>query len=382
MRIGLGMTVLARGLRSGEIDGIATCTRELALSLRRHPGLELVPVLFGGPPAPDRLPGNAAPVHLPRFATAAALSGAFTWPMPGARRLQQRVDILHATDHLTPVLSRIPLVATVMDAVPLSHPHWVASQRLRALKAWLWKRTTRRADHLITISHFSKAQIAEHFNIPEQRISVIPPGLPAEAATPMDADQCRQHCARLRLPRDFFLFVGTLQPRKNLKRLLQAHRQLPVDLQRACPLVVVGRAGWGCDEEVAALQAAQRQGTVRWLRYLPGPQLQALMHTAQALLFPSLYEGFGLPVIEAFAAGLPVITSNTTALPEVAGDAALLVDPTDVAAMAAAMQQLLEDGALRQELTRRGRERLHHFDPSHAAARTIALYRELTGSPS
>ena len=162
------------------------------------------------------------------------------------------------------------------------------------------------------------------------------------------------------LPEAYFLFVGTLQPRKNLARVVRAHASLPKALRRAFPLVLVGRMGWGVDD-LNRLLAAADSTEVCWLRYLPDAHLLPVVHQARALVFPSLCEGFGLPVVEAFAAGLPVITSNTSALPEVAQDAALLVDPTDGEAIADAMRRLAEDAALATRLRDKGLIRARDF---------------------
>ena len=185
---------------------------------------------------------------------------------------------------------------------------------------------------------------------------------------------------RYGLPDKFFLFVGTLQPRKNIARVIEAYRSLPQGIRNEVPLVIVGRAGWQCDEIADALASGNYGTSVFWLRHLPDDDLLAVMKAATALVFPSLYEGFGLPVLEAFAAGTPVITSNGTSLPEVAGDAALLVDPVDIASIAEAMLRLLENPELVNILREKGYVRAREHSWDRTALMTLDVYRRVLGS--
>ncbi|MEX0450039.1 glycosyltransferase family 1 protein [Spiribacter sp. 221] len=378
MRVGFGSTVLARGVSSGGIDGIGSYTRELGQALIDEDQADINPVRFGSACADEVFVGSNESICLGRFAPRAAIATVTGLPFTGNARFRERIDIFHSTDHLVPRLAGIPLVATVMDAVPLSHPHWI-NQRLRALKAWLWRRTTRWADHVITISDFSKEQIIEHFGIEGSNISVTPLGVSSRHFARLDDTKRREVLTRYGLPGRFFLFVGTLQPRKNLERVIEAHRSLPESMQTECPLIVVGRAGWQCDELIGTLRHLELAGKARWLQYLSGHEVQALMQSAEALVFPSLYEGFGLPVVEAFANRLPVITSNTTALPEVAGDAALLVDPESAEEIGFSMQRLVEDQELAQTLRERGVERARELSWRACAERTSRIYAEVAG---
>src|SRR5690606_21388960 len=157
------------------------------------------------------------------------------------------------------------------------------------------------------------------------------------------AVEVQETTQRLALPERYFLAVGTLQPRKNIKRVIDAYRRLPESARSGSELIVAGRAGWQCEEEIAALTSGLCGGNIRWVNHLSDNDLIIAVQNATALVFPSLCEGFGLPVIEAFAAGTPVITSNTTSLPEVAGDAALLIDPLQVTKISEAMLAILED---------------------------------------
>ena len=173
------------------------------------------------------------------------------------------------------------------------------------------------------------------------------------------------------------MFVGTLQPRKNLANLLAAHALLPESLRQAHPLVVVGRNGWGVEDLLPKLQALSETGTVRWLDYLPEDHVIVLLQQALALCFLSLYEGFGLPILEAFAAGCPVIASNSTSIPEVAGDAATLVDPLSPPRIAEAMMALIQDENRCLELKNKGKNRAALFTWGACAAKTWKVYEQV-----
>lgn len=379
MRVGFGCTLLARGLRQGGLDGIGAYTRELGRALAATPGVTLAPASFGVPLAarPD-FPPRPARLLAPY---PAQLAAAMLDPrlLRGNVRLARELDLFHATDHLIPRFSGLPVVATLMDAVPLSHPHWIRT-RFGALKRALWRRAAGAADHVLTISESSKADIVAHFGIRPEKISVAPLGVEARYFEPVDAAARAGTLRRHGLPAQFYLFVGTLQPRKNLGRLLDAHAALAPALRDDCPLVVVGRAGWGCAAEVARLEAGAAGGRVRWLRYLPEAELRALLQTARALVLPSLHEGFGLPMVEAFASGLPVIAAGAGALPEVAAGAALLVDPLDVGALADAMRRVLLEPGLAGRLAAAGQARARQLSWEACAARTLAAYRRVLGA--
>lgn len=379
IRVGFGVTVLARGLGGGGVDGIGSYTRELMKRLAGARAVDLLPISYGYPmPRTERRAQEA--LLCGRFARMALVSAVSGCAFPGAGRLGRRVDLMHATDHLIPKLGKVPVVATLMDAIPLSHPEWV-SMNLRTLKSALWRRSARWAAHIITISDYSKQQIEQHFSVPAEKISVIPLGVDERWFAPPEEQAVRQVLRRHGLPETFFLFVGTLQPRKNVGRVIEAHRSLPPGVRERVPLVIVGRAGWQCEALVEALAARRYGDTVVWLRHVPDADLPKLMKAAAALVFPSLYEGFGLPVLEAFAAGTPVVTSNGSALPEVAGDAALLVDPLDPASIAKAMLSVLEDATLAAGLRAKGRLRARQHSWDRTASMTLDVYRRVLGRP-
>ncbi|MEN9315650.1 MAG: hypothetical protein RIS35_2043 [Pseudomonadota bacterium] len=402
MKIAFSATVLARGLAGSGIDGIGSYTRDLGAALadagaprqagtpagavdpsrivpdRLPESVTVIPVGFGVDVPQDAIPGAASAQRLPAYASSAVRSALLPVRFDAGPLPALGVDLFHATDHLVPRFADLPVVATLMDAIPLSHPEWVRT-RFAPLKRWLWRRAAGWADRILTISTYSKGQLVEHFGLPDDRIDVTPLGVDPRRFERIARDERLRVLRRLGLPEGFFLSVGTLQPRKNVERALDAHARLPERLREALPFVVVGRAGWGCELLVRRLEAADAQpgSGVRWLRYLPEHDLAVLMQSASALVFPSLCEGFGLPVVEAFAAGLPVVTSNTTSLPEVAEGAALLVDPMRVDAITEAMVEIIDSPGLASRLVESGHRRARALSWSACAKATLACYRRV-----
>lgn len=380
MRVGFGTTVLASCLAHGGVDGIGSYTRELGKKLSGLEDVSLIPTGFGSTVPASYFPSTVhhdAP-NLGLYARYAVLSAVSSVAFPNEKLFAGKVDIFHATDHLIPKFSRIPVVATLMDAIPLSNPEWVR-MRLAGAKRWLWRRASHWADHVITISEFSKREIVEHFRISPDKISVTPLGVDARYFERISLDCRAEVLRRLGLPERFFLFLGTLQPRKNLDRALDAHSTLPTALQAEVPLVVVGRPGWGCDALIGRMTDPRLANTVRWLKYLPDYEVRCLMQSAQALVFPSLCEGFGLPVVEAFASGLPVVASNTTSLPEVACDAALLVNPLDAEEIGEAMLRIVDVPELADRLSAAGLRRAQELTWECCAQMTQGVYRRVLG---
>jgi len=377
VKVGFGTTALARNIAHGGVDGIGSYTRELGRALLAGGGVDLVPVGFRAFVGNDVLPGARPPVNLGRHAVMATLGAVSPWKCVAEEELvTQHVDVFHATDHLIPKLSAIPVIATLMDAIVLSNPEWT-TVKLAALRRWLLRRSGTWADHVITISEYSKRSIVEHFGISAERISVVPLGVHPRFFGQIDQTARDEVLKRLGLPERFFLCVGTLQPRKNLDRVMDAHSSLPPGLRREFPLVVVGMAGWGCESLVARLRASETEGRARWLQYLPDFDVRVLMQSASALVFTSLGEGFGLPVVEAFASRLLVIASNTTSVPEVAADAAILVDPCSSGEIADAMRLVIEGPHEADVIREAGLARARAFTWQACAEKTVAVYQSV-----
>ncbi len=383
MRVGFGVSALCKGLAGGGLDGIGHYTREMLARFNGHgsiehgqpdPAIKLVPFAFGCP-VPPGLTGDAG-VQLGRYSVNAARSVLTGANFLGIDRLAKQVDLIHATDHYVPRCKSVPIVATLMDAIPLSHPQWLRSE-WRAVKNMLWKRAANWADSVITISDYSKVELSRWAGIPLERITVIPLAVDDRWFHDVSQTEFERVRAQYALPNHFFVSVGTLQPRKNVETTIRAHRALTAAERQRTPLLIIGRAGWKCEAVMRLIEEESDSGVVRWLQHLPDADLLPVLKLATSLVFPSLGEGFGLPVLEAFAAQVPVITSNTTSLPEVTGDAAVSLDPMDVDAIARAMKRLSEDSAFAEGLKQRGVARARQFTWQKCADATLDVYRRV-----
>jgi glycosyltransferase involved in cell wall biosynthesis len=374
LRIGFSATLLHDPALRDVPDGIGVYTRAVGERLASRRDALIVPAIVRAsaaheaPPGAFRFPGH-------RHAMT-AWSLATSRPFAGSAALARRIDVYFATDYRVPRLKSVPVCATVFDAIPLSHPEW-ANPRLRSLKNFVLRSTIAWADRVIAISRAMVPELIEHYRVAEDRISVTPLGVDDHWFQRESPEHIAELRKRYALDDRYLLFVGTLQPRKNVARILAAYQGLPPALRAGVQLVIAGRAGWQTTGLVAALRAAGGTGRVRWLEYVPQADMRALYQGASAFVFPSLYEGFGLPVLEAFASGIPVVCSNVTSLPEVAGDAAMQVDPTDVEALTAAMETLLADDALAAEFCRRGHARAREFTWERCADTTFGILRSM-----
>jgi alpha-1,3-rhamnosyl/mannosyltransferase len=363
------------GLTGGRLDGIGVYTQAL---LRHLPGAGCDVSAYSWPrPLEASTPANAAITvghPMPQSFEAASLVELVT---PGAHRVHMPADLFHATDYRV-VRMDCPVVATLHDALPIKYPEW-CSPRLRTLKNWLQRKAVQKADHVIAVSHFAIAELVQYFGVDERRISVVPNGVDEEWLQPPDPAAVAATLAGHQLRAGYFLFVGTLQPRKNIDRALQAWRGLPAAVRKERAFVVVGAPGWRCEALVAQIRAAQADGeNVVWLdRLTDSHALRHLYAGAGVFVFPSLYEGFGIPVLEAFASGVPVVASNASSLPEVTQGAALEVDPLDVGAIGEAMLALVRDDALRERCIAAGRARAARLTWRETARQTAAVYHNI-----
>jgi glycosyltransferase involved in cell wall biosynthesis len=286
---------------------------------------------------------------------------------------RQPVDVLHV-QYLAPLWYRGPLVVTVHDLAFLHVPESFPPRLRVALKA-LVPLSIRRASRVIVGSEFTRRDILARYGIRPERITVVPHGLESRFQ-PCEAEDSARILARYGLQPGFLFSLGRLNPRKNLARLIQAHACMRQRGAPAVPLVIGGKPDGMNGVFPGGLQALEADG-VRWMGIIPDEDLPAFYRGASAFIFPSLFEGFGLPVLEAMACGTPVVTSNRTSLPEVAGDAGLLVDPESIEALADAMARVLTDKVLARELRQRGLVRIHRYSRAKMAAHTLAVYHQV-----
>jgi glycosyltransferase involved in cell wall biosynthesis len=360
MRVALDLTVPGRA-----VTGVGVYARELEAALGRRP---LTLSVWRGDLAP--------PVRgWPRLVNAARLTRWLLHEVP--RRVRDEgIDVYHSASSLGPLGPGCPWVMTVHDATLLT---------MRSQYGWadrLYHRVfgvlaARRADALVVPSEAARQAIARAYRIPESRMHVVLHGVSGHFE-PRPPDACAPVLRRHGLASPYVLFVGARPPRKNLGRLTEAFGRVRGDVGGGrLELAIAGPADAG-DE--AAREQARRlglDGAVRWLGYVRYEELPALYSGALCLAYPSLAEGFGLPILEAMACGTPVLTSARSAMAEVAGQAALLVDPEDPAAIADGLRRLLGDPRLRSDLAACGLARAAGFSWRTAAAATEAVYREV-----
>ncbi|WP_226797755.1 glycosyltransferase family 4 protein [Cupriavidus necator] len=369
MRIGITTTTLEPALNGGILDGIGIYTRAL---MSRLPAQGITPLGLSYPTM--RIPGThleapAMPRPYPQQLIASMLGLSVQPP--------QLSDLVHVTDYRC-VRMRCPVVATLHDAIPLRFPQWT-SMRLRRLKNVLMKQAARYADKVIAVSHAAVPELVEYFQITEDRIAVVPNGVDQDWLDPVSPAAVAELLQARGLRTGYFLFVGTFQPRKNIRRLVRAYRSLPLAVRQQRQLLLVGKAGWRCEDDLAEIHRAREQSeNVVWLNDLEGHDALRLTYAgAGAFIFPSLHEGYGIPVLEAFGSGIPVACSNTSSLPEVAGGAAIEFDPTDEDAMAYAMLQAVANTDDNLKRVTLGRQRAAALSWDNTARQTAAVYREL-----
>ena len=298
----------------------------------------------------------------------------------GLRARRDRVDLFHGLNYKLRGWGRHGGVVTIYDLALDRFPEFsrkVFGQRRSFLRT---RRTARRASRVVTISENSARDIMEMYGVPRERIAIVSPAVGSEFYPVADPAAGAAVKARYGIRREgFVLSGGGVEPRKNIARLVEAFGRAK-GLRESVNLVVVGGMDRGAEPIHEAVRRAGLEQAVIFPGHVPLDDLRTLYATCAVFVLPSLYEGFGMPVLEAMACGAPVVSSNASSLPEVAGDAAVLVDPTDVDAMASAMQRVVEDGNLQEDLRRRGALRAKAYSWERSARDLLQVYRELIPS--
>jgi glycosyltransferase involved in cell wall biosynthesis len=367
----------------GPITGIGQYALQLALHLAKLDAVEMH-MFYAG--QFDRTIAPRPQLFEPRFrqfvrkllpyAYEIAMSRRQMYFTQGAKALH--FDLYHEPNFLAFEFDG-PLVLTVHDLSWIRYPHTHPKERVRAMHKY-FEPSLRRASVVLTVSEFVKRELMEVFAVDPGKIRVTPNGLDP-SFRPMTEHETQPVLAKHELRRrGYLLSVGTLEPRKNLERTVQAYTLLPAPLRSRYPLVIVGAKGWHTQAIHAVLAPLAESGEAKVLGYLERDELAAITASAAAMVYPSIYEGFGLPPLEAMGCGVPAITSTVSSPPEVVGDTGLLADPFDVDAIAAAMRRMLEDESLRDSLGPKALERSRRFTWDETARLTFAAYREAVAS--
>ena len=313
---------------------------------------------------------RAVPNRSPHYSIAEQIS------IPLAVR-RERLDLFHSPHYILPALTPSKTVVTIHDCIHLMFPEYLRRRVGYAYARASLYTAAHKSDRIFTVSEQSKRDILRFFNVPPEKIVVTPNAIDDRVSVPPSQEEITRTRERYQLSHSYLLYVGNIKPHKNLERLIEAFHLVRAQGRSELELLIIG-------DEISKLQALRRavhkydiHRYVRFLGYVPDNTLAVLYRLASVFVFPSLYEGFGLPPLEAMASGTPVVTSNVSSLPEVVGDAAILVDPHSAQAIADGILQVLRSTHLREELRKRGLKRVQEYSWARSVQRVREIYGEV-----
>jgi glycosyltransferase involved in cell wall biosynthesis len=362
------MRVLFNALQAGNQSGTGVYTSQLA---RRLPGLDAdaeIQFLWPeGVPTLELPEEYAGKVHIVRS------RGPVQRVLVEHLRTNKEysADLVHYPCNVIGLRDQLPAVVTVHDLTFLENPTWYRWERA-LYNRWGVGQSVKRARRIVAVSEATAKALVKELNVERERIDVIYNGVD-ERFVPAEEEAVQSFREKYKLPERFFLFVGTFEPRKNVDRIIRGWARVAEKVE--VDLVLAGREGWKTEPIQKAIDSVDHPERIHRIGFLDHDDLPGVMCAAEALVYPSLAEGFGIPVAEAMACGTPVITSKVSSLPEVAGDAGLLVDPLDVGEIGGAMWRIGENEALREDLSKRGIERAKQFSWQTAAEQVLETYR-------
>jgi alpha-1,3-rhamnosyl/mannosyltransferase len=376
LRIGISSSVLSHHHRRAYMDGIGHYTQTLADHLKQlH--CDVIPVTYTPFTSKHRalnpvLPNGRAFAY-PQYieVLGSVVSKQFN------QQIEQHLSLYHSTDYDCPRFNHIPVVCTVHDAILLQNNPFFESPIEKINRLIMKKRLQQHADHFIAISQAVVPDLVEYWRIKPEHIDVVHNGIPAWWWERVPEEQQLAVLKPWGLKKKYILFVSTLRRRKNLMRLIQAYESLPTALRQEYPLIVVGQDPGSAHELIQKLKHLSYNGESQWLNYVSQHELRVLYQCATVFVFPSLAEGFGFPIVEAFASRTPVITSNIGAMAEIAADSALLVDPYNIEQLRHAMALLLTDPSLAKDYADKGAQRSLAFTASSQANKMLAVYKKI-----
>ncbi len=371
---------------AAEKTGIAWNAHHLLMELLKHPEHEYILQCFKGKRTVRQMRG------LEEYALAGCRIECCKWfsltiykliwmilPMPHRLFFRTKPDITQFFNYAVPPGVRGKRVTFVYDMVYRSYPQTVDKRTRRWLNACM-KKSCRHADHILTISEFSKREIQKYTRIKDEQITVIPCAVDHAVYHPhYTKEQIQSVLTKYKIEPPYFLYLGTIEPRKNLERLIGAYARLCADMgqQKVPQLVLAGKRGWLCEGIYEKVHTLHMEQKILFTGYVAQEDSPVLMCGAKAFLFPSLYEGFGMPPLEAMACGTPVIVSNTTSLPEVVGNAGILVSPKSEKEICQAMERILTDVSERERLARLGIERAKEYTWEKSAQMLLDVYSSI-----
>jgi glycosyltransferase involved in cell wall biosynthesis len=287
-------------------------------------------------------------------------------------------DVFFSPTHYAPRFCPVPSVISIMDMSFEYFPELFAKKDLHQLQSWT-RYSAKNAAKILTISEASKSDIIKFYNVPEDKVVVTHLGVREVESSKYNVLSMESLQDKYKINKPYILFVGTLQPRKNIERLVEAFSKLRTKNQELSnyDLVVIGKKGWLYEPILAAPKKFGVEDSVKFLDFVPDEDMPAFYKNAECYVLPSLYEGFGLPVLEAMKYDCPVITSNISSLPEAGGDAAVYFDPKDVQDITNKIAMVLSDSALQKDMIKKGREQLKKFSWEKTAKETLSVLQQV-----
>lgn len=350
-----------------ERTGIGVYTENIACRLAQRPGWEVILFAPRTITGRDRFPANI------RFCEDNGGWGtAWVQTTLSSRLKREGCDVLLGAVSIIPSRGNVPAVAVIHDLTPLTHPEWHRQKTIAGFAPWI-ERTVARAARIIAVSRATARDVVAHFPEAESKTHVVENGVDPIFYSSADASESDRTRSRWTQGRRFLLYLGTLEPRKNLERLVAASEILWTKWPEAPDLLLAGGRGWKSKPLLARIANSPFRGRIHLAGYVSQEEAPSLYRAAEIFCYPSLAEGFGLPVLEAMACGAPVVISDAEALLEVTGGAALSAPAGNEEALATAIERLLADGNLREEIVRRGKERAEQFSWEPAAEKTAEI---------
>ena len=362
-------------------SGIGVYTYELAKRLQVYNDLELKGDIFNFLGRND-LSGDLKDLAFEKNTCRLFPYGVYrrVWhyiPLAYRTLFRRQVDVTHFFNFIVPPRIEGKVINTIHDLTFEFYPETMDQKNLKRIQSDIHY-SIQRADKIVTISQCSKKDIVETLKVDERKIEIIYPGVNEAAfSKTYIVDTLKRVKAKYQLPDQYILYMGTLEPRKNIPSIIEAFYHLRKDGDKSVQqvkLVLAGKKGWLFEEIFNKVKALGLEEDVIFTDYVEEADKGVIYHLAKLFVFPSLYEGFGIPVLEAMASGIPVMTSNVSSLPEVAGEAALLINPRDMIAMAQGMHQILTDETYRMMMIEKGKIQARKFNWGDSAAKLHELY--------